>query len=112
MTPNEAHALAQATIAELPELVRERLVGVGLCLLPTARPWLLALGVEPDWFGAYIEEGIHDDEEDPPAGAIFLFLDRLSNPETLRRVLLHEIAHACGLDEDEVAGVGLRVPCA
>ncbi len=50
-----------------------------------------------------------DDElvMEPPEGRIFLVADNLQDKDDARTVLLHEMAHALGLDETEVAGLGL-----
>lgn len=51
-----------------------------------------------------------DDEEAeriPPSGFIFLISANLADADDLRLTLYHEVGHALGLDESEVAALGL-----
>lgn len=73
-------------------------------------PWK-AHGMTDDARGMY--EGTFPSETDdelvidPPVGVIFLVAENLQDKADARAVLLHEMAHALGLDETEVAGLGL-----
>lgn len=73
-------------------------------------PWK-AHGMTDDARGMY--EGTFPSEADDelvieaPVGVIFLVAENLQDKADARTVLLHEMAHALGLDEPEVAGLGL-----
>ena len=59
------------------------------------------------------EEESEETEEDvievDPEGFIVLIADNLSTPEEAAVVLMHEYAHAMGMDEEEVKQAGLGV---
>jgi predicted Zn-dependent protease with MMP-like domain len=73
-------------------------------------PWK-EIGMTDDSRGMY--EGTFPSESDDeleierPEGTIYLVADNLVDKADARTVLLHEMAHALGLDETEVAGLGL-----
>jgi len=96
--------VAQAT----PQPVALALARVEVVVLRS--PWK-EVGMTDDARGLY--EGTFpsssDDElaQDPPEGTIYLVADNLQNKVDAKDVLLHEMAHALGLDETEVAGLGL-----
>jgi predicted Zn-dependent protease with MMP-like domain len=108
--------MAVEMIRELPEDLRDELKSVRLVVMPRPNDLLVAEGVEPGEGGAYItrgeepmplDDGMAGDKQDR---AIYLFGENLVplTRETVQAVLLHEVAHACGLDEDEVkAALGL-----
>lgn len=68
-------------------------------------------GIAHDARGAYLgtfpEVGNEDEPASPGNGHILLIADRLTNKDEARSTFLHEIAHALGLDEIEVAELGL-----
>lgn len=69
----------------------------GATVIPSGRPpwWRRFLGlVYLPWRGA-------------PKAVIFLFAECLIDPQDVRRVAWHELAHAHGLDEEEAEDVGL-----
>ena len=49
-----------------------------------------------------------DDEVDGPTGTIVLNAAMLRDPEDVLYTLLHEMGHALGYDEDEIAALGLE----
>src|SRR5262245_59597283 len=62
------------------------------------------------------DEGIEDDDEDSggtietdPAGIICLIASNISNEKEAALVLMHEMGHALGLDEEDVKALGLGV---
>jgi hypothetical protein len=96
--------------AALPESLRLELERVRIKVMDAPNALLVAEGVEWKEAGAFIVRG-----EDPmPLGdgladdaqerVIYLFADNMvpCTRERVRDVFLHEVAHACGLDEDEV----------
>lgn len=91
-----------------PDAVRACMQKVDVVVLLT--PWK-EIGMPDDVRGMY--EGTFPSEVDdeleiePPEGTIYLVCDNLQDKADARAVLLHEMAHALGLDETEVAGLGL-----
>jgi predicted Zn-dependent protease with MMP-like domain len=57
--------------------------------------------------GTFPSESDDELEQEPPEGRILLVASNLRDKQDARDVLLHEMAHALGLDETEVAGLGL-----
>lgn len=59
-----------------------------------------------------VEDGDGEDEHETvtlPNGAIALIASNIKDPEEATLVLLHEIGHALGMDEEEVKALGLGV---
>ena len=111
-----ARQVVAAVLAELPDEERETIKNVNLRLAgrPEAvdfRRGCLAAQKGYYWgtrreLGRQGEAAIPDG--DPPSGEIVIFLENL-NPmmaARLRIVLLHEIAHALGWDEEEIEAAG------
>lgn len=103
--------VCRSFISRLPERIREQLGKVKLEVLHTPTAALIDDGVVPTEGGAYISRG---DEgmplsdgmtEDGVSRTIYIFIGNISplNRQNVEQVLLHEIGHACGLDEAEVA---------
>lgn len=73
-------------------------------------PWK-DIGMTDDARGMYegtFPSGSDDEiEQERPEGTIYLVAANLTDKADARTVLLHEMAHALGLDETEVAGLGL-----
>ena len=62
---------------------------------------------------AEVEESDESEEEEmeyDPSGWIVLCVNNIANPEECAIVLMHEFAHALGMDEDEVRRLGLAGP--
>jgi len=108
IAPELVRRLVLDMIAELPEAIRSELMSVRVVVLEAPTALLLSEGVEPAEEGAYIVRG--EDPmpmgdgftDDPQDRAIYLFARNLTR-ERVRSVLLHEVAHACGLNEEEVS---------
>ena len=116
-------------IAELPPearaLVEER---VRFELRPTPTAADLELGARPDDRGLFVGLRVRGDDEDPdgelyaedcdevasppsdePQGVVVLFTANIRplNQDHVREVVLHELAHFLGSDEDEAAELGV-----
>ncbi len=48
-----------------------------------------------------------DGDEEPAVGTIYLFASNLPTTDLVHLTFAHEVGHALGLDEDEVAELGL-----
>ncbi len=110
--------VAEKTLAELPEHLRSRLENVPILIDNRPSEDLVKSGFDPRAFGLF--EGPEDKDArglDAPAlpARIVLFhaslVDTFPNTDELeeqvRITLLHEIGHYFGLDEDQVAELGL-----
>lgn len=115
---NIAEAAIQRTLRQLPEKIRQATEG---CRIESE--WLHELnggepGLDEDLLGLFEGASLADPEsgtmEEMPR--IRLFLDNLWEHsghdsrrfrEEVRTTLLHEIGHFLGLDEDQVAALGL-----
>lgn len=102
-----AEAEVAATIAELPEPVRDALREVPVLLEKHPSRQDIADGIEPDTLGFF---------DDYPAVRIRLWLENIEDfaldeghsfSEEVRTTLLHEIGHALGWDEEDVEERGL-----
>lgn len=111
MRVHDVHAVAVLMLAALPEDLRAEVRGVKLRVLARPTPELVEEGCEPGEGGAYIVRGeeempLGDDLiDEKPQRAIYLFADNITDTAHVRRVLLHELGHACGMDEEEVAAM-------
>ena len=119
VTDADFDAVVEETFAGLPELFRRALDGVRIVREPTPSPELAEAAppdTPPDALGVFHGRTIHDEElsgELPPTVYLFrrnlerIAADRDELSHEIRITLLHEIGHALGLDEDEVAAMGL-----
>ncbi len=107
---------AREVLAELPAQFRDKLHNVPIVLEERPHPSLVESGFDPRALGLF--EGLEDSMRHEVAAAptrIVLFyenlLDAFDDPRELAQeveiTLLHEIGHFFGLDEDEVADLGL-----
>ena len=116
------HALAlaevKATLAALPEPLRERAQALAVTCEPRPRPAQLQDGIEPDTLGLFLGPEFSDEETAtfPLPPHIILFLENLwalaeadeqSFREEVRTTYLHELGHYLGLDEDDLFDRGL-----
>lgn len=104
-----AEEVTAATLAELPEDVRDRIRNVPVLIEQHPSPDDIADGIEPDTLGYF-------DEDETGLVRIRLWLDNIldfaeEDPgifrEEIRTTLLHEIGHVLGWDEDEIEERGL-----
>jgi predicted Zn-dependent protease with MMP-like domain len=109
--------VAVAVLAELPEQFRERLHNVPIVLETRPHAGIVAEGFDPRALGLF--EGQTDAEAEIVATAptrIVLYTSNLlcefhddeELAEEIEVTILHEIGHFFGLDEDEVAALGLE----
>lgn len=93
--------------ANTPEPIRAALasVDVVICLKPFgSMPSDIRGMYDGDFSSSTDDEG---ENHEPPVGTIYLVAANLADKADARTVFLHEIGHALGLDEHEVAGLGL-----
>jgi predicted Zn-dependent protease with MMP-like domain len=98
--------VATRFLARLPEELREELEGVRVMVLAAPTAELLEAGVSETTPAAYLEdeEAPFFDGDDDQARAIYLFTDNIKplSQKTVENLVLHEVGHALGLEEDEV----------
>lgn len=109
----------EATLADLPEPLRERAARVAVTFEPKPNADFVAEGIEPDSLGlftgpTFAEEG-HSGSPIPPQ--IILYLQNLWDftggdeeffLEEVHTTYLHELGHYLGLDEDDLFERGLE----
>ena len=106
--------IAQAEVARLPAPIQQALAQVTLHVLEAApRSWdETARACFVGWPGVTqedIDENDEGQEEDPPVGKIFMVASRYASADEVRFDLLHEIGHAVGFDETDLALMGLNL---
>jgi len=107
---NVAHVIEvlREVAAATPEPVAAALSDVEVVVCKS--PWK-KIGMTDDargmYFGTFETSSDDELEIEKPEGVIYLVADNLTDKDDARAVLLHEMAHALGLDEHEVAGLGL-----
>jgi len=124
MKPEDVRTIVEAFTAELPEAIGEALEHVKIYYLASAAELpadaieqCSELGVRfgPEEPGMYLGttiEGFDQDDSadaDKPVGSVYLNAGQLPDEASVITVLLHEIGHALGLDEEEVADLGLSM---
>jgi predicted Zn-dependent protease with MMP-like domain/Tfp pilus assembly protein PilF len=115
---DEMDRIAAAALAELPDSVRERLANVPILIDDLPSEEMVADGVDPRLLGLF--QGTPMPEESSVGGTasltnIHLFQRNLERHaqnrddllEEIRITVLHETAHFFGLDEDDLADLGL-----
>jgi predicted Zn-dependent protease with MMP-like domain len=115
---DEMEKIAADALAELPEPVRERLGNVPVLIDDLPSDEMIADGTDPRTLGLF--QGTPMPEESAVGGApaltnIHLFQKNLERhaqdaddlAEEIRITVLHETAHFFGLDEDDLAALGL-----
>jgi predicted Zn-dependent protease with MMP-like domain len=109
--------IAQEVLAGVPEEFRERLEDVPIVLEPRPSEGIVREGFDPRAFGLF--EGLEEAHSDHLALAptrIVLFCSNLlaafpheeDLAEQIEITILHEVGHFFGLDEDDVARLGLE----
>jgi predicted Zn-dependent protease with MMP-like domain len=75
-----------------------------------AESGMQAVSIPQDFRAVFLGAPIGDDEEEEelPDGVIVLNASKLRDVQDVLDTLLHEYGHALGLDEDEVAALGLE----
>jgi predicted Zn-dependent protease with MMP-like domain len=114
MADDEVERIAQAALAELPADVRTKLERVPILIDAAPSQELVADGLDPRILGLFSGAEASDDLA-PEITTIHLFkrnLERIANDlddlaEEVRITVLHETAHYFGLDDDDLAKIGL-----
>jgi len=117
------HALAlaevKATLAALPEPLRDRAQALPVTFERHPNTAQLQDGIEPDTLGLFVgpEFAYEETTTQPLPPQIILFLDNLWDlaeadeelfREEVRTTYLHELGHYLGLDEDDLFDRGLE----
>ncbi len=92
---------------ELTALIEQR---VRFVVRARPTPLELELGIGADWRGAFLGLPVTDDPEaDEARGTVLLYTDncRSGTVDELEQVVLHELHHFLGADEDEVDAEGV-----
>jgi len=107
----------EATLAALPEPLRERAVKLPVTLERFPNDGLQADGIESDTLGLFTGAEFADEGNVPLPPQIILFLENLWDfaegdeeifREEARMTYLHELGHYLGLDEDDLIERGLE----
>jgi predicted Zn-dependent protease with MMP-like domain len=112
-------AEAERVLHHLPERFRDRLENVPVVLEPRPSRAIVAEGFDPRALGMFEGAGDRDKQagevETAPTRVVLFFANLLASfPDDedlalqVEVTILHELAHFFGLDEDEVAGLGLE----
>ena len=115
----QAMALAEveATLAALPQPLRERAEKLPVTFEHQPNTGLQADGIEPDTLGLFVGPEFADEGQIPLPPQIILFLENLWNfsecdeeifRDEIRTTFLHELGHYLGLNEDELTERGLE----
>ncbi len=98
--------VALRVLASLPDEIREEAAGVRVHVLPRPTEELLEWGVSLATPAAYVQMGEEpffdgDDEQDR---VIYLFTENIHplNSRRIQALVMHELGHVLGMDEDEV----------
>ena len=111
-----ALAEVEATLAALPEPLRERAEKLPVTFERAPNAGLQADGIEPDTLGLFTGPEFADEDHVPLPSQIILFLENLCDfaegdleifREEVRTTFLHELGHYLGLDEDDLTSRGL-----
>lgn len=103
----KARAVIARALAELPGELAE-LVGARVRIVVRAHPTPAdrGLGIGADWRGAFV--GVqYEGDAAACGGAVFLYTDHIRSEAELEEVLLHELDHFVGADEDDVEADGM-----
>ena len=107
----------EATLAELPEPLRERAKQLPVTFEPTPNAGLIADGIEADSLGLFTGAEFAEEGHVPMPPQIILFLENLwdfaEQDEEIflaevHTTYLHELGHYLGLNEDDLFERGLE----
>ncbi|MDE3066697.1 MAG: metallopeptidase family protein [Verrucomicrobiota bacterium] len=107
----------EATLAELPEPVRDRARDLPVTFERAPNAGLRADGIEPDTLGLFVGPDFAGEGSVPMPPQIILFLENLWDlaegdeevfRDEVRTTLLHELGHYLGLDEGDLTERGLE----
>lgn len=107
----------EATLAELPEPLRERARQLPVTFEPKPNAGLIADGIEADSLGLFTGAEFAEEGHVPMPPQIILFLENLWDfaeqdeeifLDEVNTTYLHELGHYLGLDEDDLFERGLE----
>lgn len=116
VTEDEVERIATETLAELPEEIRRHLERVPILIDDAPSEDLIADGLDPRLLGLFQGTPMPEDGAlSPSVTNILLFRRNLERSaedaehlaEEIRITVLHETAHYFGLDEEDLAALGL-----
>jgi predicted Zn-dependent protease with MMP-like domain/Flp pilus assembly protein TadD len=119
LTADRLDQCVEAALAELPEKARKLLVNVPIVVEDYPSDALVADGLDPRLLGLFTGPSLADETnlmpQSPVLQQIFLFQRNLERQaqsaeeveEEIRITLLHETGHFFGMDEGDLADVGL-----
>jgi predicted Zn-dependent protease with MMP-like domain len=124
MKPEEVETVIDETLDTLPKRVTGAIADVQIYVAKSrsdtktlreavTKSGLQRVTVPQDFRALFMGEPLaasegDDEEADPVVGVIVFNAAMLRDSEDVVFTLLHEIGHALGLDEDEVAALGLE----
>jgi predicted Zn-dependent protease with MMP-like domain len=123
MSPPWPHLLGlaqhevRATLAALPEPLRQRAAPLPVLCEPHPNAAILADDYDPDLLGLFIGPPLAEPDSSPLPPQIILFLENLWDfaegdeqifREEVRTTYLHELGHYLGLDEIDLEERGLE----
>jgi len=106
-----------ATLAALPEPLREKARKLPVTFEPVPNAGLQADGIAVDTLGLFVGPDYADEEAVPMPAQIILFLENIREfaeddeeifCEEIATTLLHELGHYLGLDEEDLTDRGLE----
>lgn len=112
MDVETVETIAEWVLLNLPRPITDALDDIEIAIIDTVAD-APDLELEPDargCFFGYETQGEDDADEEgkPPVGVIVLVASALVDDEDVQKTLFHEIGHAVGLSEEEVADLGLE----
>ena len=115
MSEDEVERIARDTLAGLPDEVRKRLADVPIMIDTVPSESAVADGEDPRALGVFVGASLRDGDGGGQVTLIRLYktnlerqaqdLDHLT--EEIAITVLHETAHYLGLEEDDLAKIGL-----
>jgi predicted Zn-dependent protease with MMP-like domain len=112
MKLDDVETLVEYELARLPESVQAALQEVEVVVLE-AGDSVDGVPFPSDQKGLYqgtqlaADDGDDDGEADPPTGTVYLYAPNLADEEDVTKTLWHELGHALGMSEEDVAALGL-----
>jgi predicted Zn-dependent protease with MMP-like domain len=111
MKTAQARAIVLSCLDELPSEINDSLENCSFVICSHPED-VIGADFPSDTKGVFdgtVDEGFDDEDENrhAPTGTLWIFAANLGDEADATAVVLHEIAHALGMDEDEVDALGL-----